>query len=169
MKVVRFGPFELDPASGQLRKSGVLLKLPPQPFKVLALLVSRAGQPVTREEIREQIWGSDTFVDFEQGLNSCIKQIRHVLGKSRYIETLPKRGYRFLATEAQRTPKRVWVAVAAAILLCALCVFVVKEHSRVLVAVLPFDGDDSISEQTIAQLARLEPGELGVKIGRAHV
>jgi len=159
MGVFRFGDFELDLAAGQLRRSGTLVKLPPQPFKVLALLASRAGQPVTREEIRTEIWGSDTFVDFEQGLNSCIKQIRHALGDARYIETLPKRGYRFVTTKG--TQRWIWVAVAAAVLLCALCVFVVKHHSRVLVAVLPFEGDDTISEETIAQLARLEPGELG--------
>src|SRR5690242_7152635 len=146
MKVFRFGPFELDPAAGQLRKSGILLKLAPQPFKILALLVSRAGEPVTREEIREQIWGSDTFVNFEQGLNSCIKQIRRVLGDAHYIETLPKRGYRFVTTESQRTQRRIWWIAAAAVLLCALCVSVVKERSRVLVAVLPFDGSDTISE-----------------------
>ncbi len=158
MGVFRFGVFELDPAAGQLRKSGVLLKLPPQPFKVLALLVSRAGQPVTREEIRAEIWGSDTFVDFEQGLNSCIKQIRHVLGPG-YVETLPKRGYRLVTTKAQRT--RRWVyAAAAAVLLCALCVFVVNQ--RTTVAVLPFDGGDALTEATIAQLARLAPRQLGV-------
>ena len=170
MGVLRFGAFELDLAAGQLRKSGVLLKLPPQPFKVLALLASRAGQPVTREEIRAEIWGSDTFVDFEQGLNSCIKQIRHVLGDPRYIETLPKRGYRFRTTEAQRTQRRIWVAIAAAVvLLCGLCVSVVNEK-RIKVAVLPFDGDaslaDDLTEETIAQLARLSPRQLGV-IARA--
>ncbi len=98
---VRFGVFELDLESGELRKSGVLLRLPPQPFKVLALLISRAAQLVTREEIREEIWGADTFVDFEHGLNFAIKKIRDTLGDDaespRYIETLPRRGYRFIA------------------------------------------------------------------------
>ena len=99
---VRFGVFELDLQSGELRKSGVLVRLPPQPFKVLALLVSRPAQLVTREEIREQIWGADTFVDFEHGLNFAIKKIRDTLGDNpespRYIETLPRRGYRFIAS-----------------------------------------------------------------------
>jgi eukaryotic-like serine/threonine-protein kinase len=97
----RFGVFELDLQTGELRKSGVLLHLPPQPFKVLALLVSRPTQLVTREEIRTEIWGSDTFVDFEHGLNAAIKTIRDTLGDDpetpRYIETLPRRGYRFIA------------------------------------------------------------------------
>lgn len=98
---VRFGIFELDLQTGELRKSGVLLRLPPQPFKVLALLASRPSQLVTREEIRDQIWGTDTFVDFEHGLNFVIKKIRDTLGDDpetpRYIETLPRRGYRFIA------------------------------------------------------------------------
>lgn len=98
---VRFGVFELDLQTSELRKSGVLLRLPPQPFKVLALLISRPAQLVTREDIREQIWGADTFVDFEHGLNFAIKKIRDTLGDDaespRYIETLPRRGYRFIA------------------------------------------------------------------------
>lgn len=99
--IVRFGVFELDLRAGELHKSGVLLHLPPQPFKVLALLVSRPAQLVTREEIRGEIWGTDTFVDFEHGLNFAIKKIRDTLGDDpetpRYIETLPRRGYRFVA------------------------------------------------------------------------
>ena len=102
---VRFGVFELDLQTGQLRKSGVLLHLPPQPFKVLTLLAGRPAELVTREEIRDQIWGTDTFVDFEHGLNFAIKKIRDTLGDDadtpRYIETLPRRGYRFIAPVEQ--------------------------------------------------------------------
>jgi TolB-like protein/DNA-binding winged helix-turn-helix (wHTH) protein len=98
--VRRFGVFELDSRAGQLRKSGVVVRLPPQPFKILTLLTSRPDQIVTREDIRRQIWGDETFVDFEQGLNHCIRQIRAALGDDaetpRYIETLPRRGYRFV-------------------------------------------------------------------------
>jgi TolB-like protein/DNA-binding winged helix-turn-helix (wHTH) protein/Flp pilus assembly protein TadD len=98
---IRFGLFELDLQTGELRKSGVLLHLAPQPSKVLALLVSRPAQLVTREEIRDQIWGNDTVVDFEHGLNFAIKKIRDTLGDDpeapRYIETLPRRGHRFIA------------------------------------------------------------------------
>jgi DNA-binding winged helix-turn-helix (wHTH) protein/TolB-like protein/tetratricopeptide (TPR) repeat protein len=99
--VVRFGTFELDLKNEQLRKSGLLVKLPPQPLKILVWLSTHAGQLVTRQELRDQLWGPQTFVDFEQGLNYCIKQIRLVLGDDsdspRFIETIPKRGYRFIA------------------------------------------------------------------------
>jgi DNA-binding winged helix-turn-helix (wHTH) protein/tetratricopeptide (TPR) repeat protein len=98
--LLRFGAFDLDPTSGELRKNGDLVKLPPQPFKVLTLLARRSGEAVTRSEIREQIWSEDTFVDFDQGLNFCIRQIREALDDDaeapRFIETLPRRGYRFL-------------------------------------------------------------------------
>lgn len=98
---VRFGAFELDLGTGELRKSGTVTGLPPQPFKILALLVSHAGELVTRDEIRAHVWGQDTFVDFEHGLNFAIQKIRAVLGDNtdspHYIETLPKRGYRFVA------------------------------------------------------------------------
>lgn len=98
----RFGSFELDAATGELRKSGVLLKLQPQPFRVLELLVKRTGQLVTREEIQHHLWKDSTFVDFEHGINFSINQIRAVLAdnaeKPRYVETLPRRGYRFIGT-----------------------------------------------------------------------
>jgi eukaryotic-like serine/threonine-protein kinase len=100
--VLRFGAFEADLHTSELRKGGRLVAVPPQPFKVLALLASRSGELVTREEIQEELWGGDTFVDFEQGLNFCIKRLRAALGDDadnpRFIETLPRRGYRFLAT-----------------------------------------------------------------------
>lgn len=99
--LLRFGVYELNLVTEELRKFGTPIKLPPQPYKVLALLASQAGQVVTREQIQLQVWGEETFVDFEQGMNQCIKQIRNVLSDSadspRYIETLPRRGYRFIA------------------------------------------------------------------------
>jgi DNA-binding winged helix-turn-helix (wHTH) protein len=100
-KILRFGVFELNLDAEELRRSGTLIKLAPQPIRLLAVLASHAGQIVTREEIKEQIWGEETYVDFEQGMNHCIKQIRTVLGDNAdnplYVETLPRRGYRFLA------------------------------------------------------------------------
>src|SRR6516162_6398213 len=97
--VLRFDTFELDTAAGELRRQGDRVKLPPQPLRVLELLVRHGGEVVTRMDIRERIW-SDSFVDFEQGLNFCIRQIREALGDDadapRFIETLPRRGYRFL-------------------------------------------------------------------------
>ncbi len=95
----RFDEFELDTAAGELRKNGDRVKLPPQPLRVLELLVRRGGEVLTRTDIRERIW-TDSFVDFEQGLNFCIRQIREALGDTaeapRFVETLPRRGYRFL-------------------------------------------------------------------------
>ncbi|NIR86444.1 CadC family transcriptional regulator, partial [Candidatus Bathyarchaeota archaeon] len=88
-----FESFELDLKSGELRKAGRRIKLPPQPSKVLMLLASRSGELVSREELQQQIWRNDTFVDFEQGLGFCIRQIRMALGDDahtpRYIETIP--------------------------------------------------------------------------------
>ena len=98
--VLRFASFELDPRSGELRKKGDLVPLRPQALRVLTVLAARSGEVVTRDEIRQQIWSDDTFVDFDQGLNFCIRQIRESLGDDaeapQYIETLPRRGYRFL-------------------------------------------------------------------------
>jgi TolB-like protein/DNA-binding winged helix-turn-helix (wHTH) protein/Flp pilus assembly protein TadD len=99
--LLRFGVFELHRRTGELRRAGAVLNLPPQPFKILVLLATHPGQLVTREEIQRQIWGSETFVDFDQGLNFAINKIRTTLGDDadtpRYIETLPRRGYRFVA------------------------------------------------------------------------
>src|SRR6188474_1659112 len=96
----RFGAFELDAGAGELRRHGDPVKLTPQPCKVLEVLVRGRGQIVTRDEIRERVWRADTFVDFDQSLNFCIRQIREALGDNaeapQYIETLPRRGYRFL-------------------------------------------------------------------------
>ena len=95
-----FDRFKLDVASGELCMGGTRIVLQPQPFKVLALLAECSGRAITRDEIRRQLWSSETFVDFEGGLNFCIRQIRKALGEDarrpRYIETLPRRGYRFI-------------------------------------------------------------------------
>jgi TolB-like protein/DNA-binding winged helix-turn-helix (wHTH) protein/Flp pilus assembly protein TadD len=103
-----FGPFEADLRSGELRKHGVRLKLQDQPFQVLALLLEHAGDVVTREELRQRLWPADTFVDFDTGLNSAVKKLRDVLADSadepRYIETIPRRGYRFIAPLVDPNP-----------------------------------------------------------------
>jgi TolB-like protein/DNA-binding winged helix-turn-helix (wHTH) protein/Flp pilus assembly protein TadD len=106
---LRFDNYELDTRAGQLRKGGVKLRLRGQPLQVLAILVEHGGEVVTREELQRQIWTADTFVDFDHGLHNAIARIREVLGDSaetpRYIETLPRRGYRFIGTvEDFRTP-----------------------------------------------------------------
>ena len=108
---IRFGVFEVDPCAGELRKQGVRIKLQEQPFQVLQLLLERPGQVVTREEMCQRIWPADTFVDFEAGVNNAVKRLREALGDKaetpRFIETLPRRGYRFVGTvngSAQAVP-----------------------------------------------------------------
>src|SRR5580700_12055371 len=97
----RFGAFEVDLRAGEVYKHGIRLKVQDQPFQVLSLLLEHPGDVVTREELRQKLWRSDTFVDFDTGLNSAVKKLRDALSDSadepRYIETLPRRGYRFIA------------------------------------------------------------------------
>src|ERR1700760_2803228 len=98
-RIVRFDAFEADVQTGELRKDGVRLKFSGQPFQVLAILLERPGDVVTREELQKRLW-PDTFVDVDHNLNTAINKIREVLGDSaespRYVETLPRRGYRFV-------------------------------------------------------------------------
>ena len=132
---IHFDAFELDAASGELRKAGILLKLRPQPFRVLLLLIEQAGQVVSREEIQRCLWADSTFVDFEHGINFSINQIRSALADSaenpRYVETIPRRGYRFIGAvqeppagsitvlerapepERERAAPRHWLAIAS--------------------------------------------------------
>jgi len=107
--VYRFATYEADSATGELRKGGVRLRLPEQPFRVLIMLLERPGELITRDEIRQKLWPADTFVDFDHGLNTVINRLRETLGDSasnpRFIETLARRGYRFLApVEAKGAP-----------------------------------------------------------------
>ena len=99
--VIRFGQFEVDARSGELRRSGIKIKLSGQPFDVLVALLEKPGQIVTREELHDKLWSQDTFVDFEQGLNKAINRVRDTLGDDadnpRFIATLPRRGYKFIA------------------------------------------------------------------------
>src|SRR5438445_913261 len=100
IRVLQFGAFEVDLRTGSLRKSGARIKLQEQPFQILAMLLEKPGDMVTREELRQKLWPADTFVDFDNGLNTAIKKLRDTLGDSadspRFIETLPRRGYRFI-------------------------------------------------------------------------
>lgn len=104
----RFSSFEADPQSGELRKNGVRLRIQDQPFQVLLKLLERPGQVVTREELKTALWSADTFVDFDNGLNMAVKRLREVLGDDadlpRFIETLPRRGYRFIAAVQSSNP-----------------------------------------------------------------
>ncbi len=169
---IRFPPFTFDPRTGELFKDGYPVKLHPQPAKVLALLVSRPGDVVTREEIQKAVWSEDVHVDFDLGLNSCIRQIRIALGddaeNSRYVDTVPRVGYRFVAgldrasdteSEPKRSPARVALALAALALLAtfvALAVAFLRPSrqgdlppslAQSTIAVLQFDnlsGDASL-------------------------
>ncbi len=99
--LLRFGPFVFDPECGQIRKNSTGLKLQGQPIQILQILLERPGEVVTREELRQRLWSSDTFVDFDHSLNTAIKKLRQALGDDaetpQYIETIPKRGYRFVS------------------------------------------------------------------------
>jgi eukaryotic-like serine/threonine-protein kinase len=136
--ILRFGTFEVDVRAGELRKQGVRIKLQEQPFHVLTVLLQRPGEVVTREELRNQNWPADTFVDFDNSLNTAINKLREALGDSadnpRFIETLPRRGYRFIAPvtgndgeerstvvsgKVAASPIRRWKVVAVTIVMLA--------------------------------------------------
>jgi TolB-like protein/DNA-binding winged helix-turn-helix (wHTH) protein/Flp pilus assembly protein TadD len=107
-RILCFGSFEVDTVSGELRRQGLRIKLQDQPFRLLVLLLERAGDVVTREEVREKLWPADTYVDFDHSLNTAVRKLREALGDSaegsRYVETLARRGYRFIAhVEPRRT------------------------------------------------------------------
>lgn len=162
---VRFGTFELEIRSGELRKDGRNVRLQEQPLQVLILLLEHAGEVVTREDLQHKLWPSDTFVDFEHGLNAAVKRLRETLGDDAdhpvYIETLPKHGYRWVApvvpaNEAQCLPRNVrtffatwrWMiaSVAGAVLLIAFVAwpFFFRGSTRssgiYSLAVLPFEN-----------------------------
>lgn len=151
----RFDAFEVDPRAKELRKHSTKLKLHRQSFEVLLMLVEHSGEVVTREELREKLWPRNTFVDFEHSVNTAINKVRQALSdsveKPRFIETLPRVGYRFLAT-VEKLPAR--------------------ERGRVILVVLPFEnlsGDpaqeyfsDGLTEETITQLGSLASDRLGV-------
>jgi TolB-like protein/DNA-binding winged helix-turn-helix (wHTH) protein/Tfp pilus assembly protein PilF len=200
--ILRFGAFELDVRSGELRRSGVLIRLSPQQLRLLRFLAEHAGQVCTREEIQREIWGSEVFVDFDRGLNVCIAQIRAALNDDseapRFIQTAPRRGYRFLAPVEQVTaasaialpePARVRAVFTRTTLvrtaLTLLCVglaaaawSVWSPPGRTMLAVLPFenltrhaeDGPtiDGLADELITQFGTVDPARLGV-IGRTSV
>ena len=153
---IRFGVFELDAESGELRKHGLKVKLQEQPFQILQILLEHPGKVVTREELQQRIWPADTFVDFDQGLYNATKRLREALGDSadtpRYIETLSRRGYRFIAPLNGPAPEPRKPAPAAT--------------ASDSIAVLPFlnlsaDPEneffaDGITEEIINALAQIE-------------
>ena len=186
MAASAFGPFVFDTATGTLTKHGSAVRLQPQPARVLALLVERAGQLVTRDELKQAVWSDGTHVDFERGLNFCISQIRSALGDSadapRYIETEPKRGYRFIGIARAEeipaqgdapAPRTRWtpraIAIAAALLIAAALISAIAAMSgdgRVRLAVFPFDNETAdsayegiaggIADETVSRLSTPE-------------
>lgn len=163
---VKFGLFDFDPGTGDLRKEGMSVKLQAQPAKVLGLLIRRAGELVTRQEIQDEVWGGN-IVDFDQGLNFCIRQIRIALNDQAdspvYIETVPRQGYRFIApvagmaepaSEEEATPapapmgsrlKWVMLSLAALAIVATSLWFMTRQEKRTvegrrMLAVLPFDN-----------------------------
>jgi TolB-like protein len=154
---IRFGSFELDPRSGELRKQGMKIRLQEQPFQVLRVMLERPGEVVTREELQQRIWPSDTFVDFDHGVYNAIQKLRDALEDSaespRFIETLSRRGYRFIAPV-------IGVAVNEPTAPAA-------PFGRDSIAVLPFINMspepeneflvDGISEEIINALAQIKP------------
>jgi DNA-binding winged helix-turn-helix (wHTH) protein/TolB-like protein len=156
---IRFGIFDFDPDSRELRREGTPVRLQAQPAQVLATLVDRAGEVVTREELRQAVWGEDTFVDFDRGLNYCIAQIRTALGDSaespRYIRTIPKRGYEFLgpvgqpaAPEIRRWNRKRVAAVALCVLGLAGGLLLLARDRTVNIAVARFDNETGDAEMT---------------------
>lgn len=165
----RFGLFEFDTATLELRREGTIVRLQSQPAKVLCCLIKNAGEVISREELRQIVWGNGTFVDFERGLNFCIGQIRSALGDDsvtpRYIRTIPKRGYQFIAPvePVGESPERIEPAsmkprspAAAAALFSAVVILVVMAAGagyrlrfrqapkrRPIVAVVRFDNETS--------------------------
>jgi DNA-binding winged helix-turn-helix (wHTH) protein/TolB-like protein len=181
-ETARFGPFVLDRRNEELLRDGRRVPLQPQAMKVLLLLVARAGDIVTRKELQEAVWPEGTFVDFEQGLNWCIRRIRELLEDDavhpRYIQTLPRRGYRFVA-ELARAPERrrpfrgaFTPAVTGAILALILSAAPAARTAPVTVCVLPFDNvsrsaavaplADLTTEEVITQLGSVDPQRIRV-------
>jgi DNA-binding winged helix-turn-helix (wHTH) protein len=160
-RLLRFESFELDVRSRELRKGKDLIRLQEQPFEILRMMLERPGDVVTREELAKRLWPDGTFVDFEHSLNAAVKRLRAALGDDadnpRFVETLPRRGYRFIAVMAASST--------------ATMPFVSPDYKARL-AVLPFTNSggevgqeyfsEGLTEEMITQLGRLGRGRIGV-------
>jgi DNA-binding winged helix-turn-helix (wHTH) protein/TolB-like protein len=193
--IYRFGVFEFDSVTSELRKNGRLVSLEPQPSKALTLLLSKAGDIVSRDELRDAVWGADTHVDFDRGIAYCLSQIRSALGDSgdnpRFVQTIPKRGFKFLppvapvAPVARATTFNNWVTIPLTIAMLAAVVGMVVETlstapvpDRVVIAVSVFDNETGVAEYdrpvaglsdlVVERLTKLDPDRLAV-IGNAAV
>jgi len=190
---VQFGVFEFDLAARELRREGVPVKMQAQPARVLAALLEHRGEVVTREMLRQTVWGAETFVDFDGSLNFCVAQIRSALGDSAespcFVRTVPRRGYRFIAPVARvevgaAPPRRrlIWPAVAAAVCLAFALGLVGQRwwsgRDAVRIAVTRFDNEtgdpsldrfaDGLTDSVVADLTDDAAGRYGV-IGNAAI
>src|SRR5688500_11090369 len=169
--VKRFGTFEVDLRARELRKGGIRIRLQDQPFEILMAMLDHPGEVVTREELRQRLWPSGTFVDFEHSLNAAIKRLRAALGDDadnpRFVETLHRRGYRFIAAvESEGQPVRNLHVVRPPVSKPA------ADSTNLRLVVLPFANlsndpaqeyfSDGLTEEMITQIGRLCPGRLGV-------
>jgi DNA-binding winged helix-turn-helix (wHTH) protein/TolB-like protein len=166
--MMRFSEFEIDPDAGVLKRAGVRVKLQDLPFRLLVVLLRQPGTPVTREALRAELWGRETFVDAEAGLNTAIAKLREALGDEadapRFIETLPKRGYRFVGAVARdatvaattsvsappsRTPWRSWLPVLiglSAVVIALAAYSAWRASTRVVIAVVRFHNETGVPE-----------------------
>lgn len=196
----RFGVFEFDDENGELRKSGRTASLEPQPAKALGLLLSRGGEIVSREELRDAVWGKDTHVDFDRGLAYCLSQIRTALGDSgenpRFVQTIPKRGYKFIApigarpepdasgstgsSSSRGSKSIVLLGTGFLVLVCALLAWRLwpVAPDRVVIAVSVFDNETGdaeydrsvagLSDLVVEHLTKIDPDRI-VVIGNAAI
>jgi DNA-binding winged helix-turn-helix (wHTH) protein/TolB-like protein len=192
MSVHRFGVFEFDADRLELSREGRPVRLQPQPAQVLATLLANAGRTVTRDELKQAVWRDDTFVDFDRGLNFCVAQIRTALGDDattpRYVRTVPKRGYEFIApvkerealAERRRNPSYLVFALISVALVATAAAIVYRAlrttHLPPIVAVARFDNEtddpalarfaDNLTDDVTVQLTQASGGQFGV-IGNA--
>ena len=193
----RFGTFEFETDGGELKKNGRAVALEPQPAKALALLLARGGEVVSREELRDAVWGNETHVDFDRGIAYCISQVRGALNDSadnpRFVQTIPKRGFRFIApvdgaavedaAAAPATPFNRWVTIPLTLAMVAAAVGMLVESfspasPRVVIAVSVFDNETGLAEHdrlvaglsdlVVERLTKVAPGRIDV-IGNAAV
>ena len=195
--IYAFGVFEFDSDTNELRKSGRGVALEPQPAKALALLLSKPGEIVTREELRDTVWGADTHVDFDRGIAYCMSQIRAALGDSgdnpRFVQTVPKRGFKFIAPVSGPEPEydtrpaepfNKWITIPLVLALLAVAVGLAVEtfrtpriQDRAAIAVSVFDNETGVadydrpvanlSDAVLERLSKIEPDRISI-IGNSY-
>lgn len=175
---IRFGAFEVHPESRELRKSGMRVRLGGQPMQILLLLLERPGEVVTREDLQRRLWPADSTVAFDVALSTAMRKLRDALRDSadspRFIETLPRRGYRFIAPVAVDTPppppprrNRNWIALAIAVALIGIAAAVVlRPRPNLTIAVVPFENltGDAAQKLFVDKMTNRLAARLGLRI-----